>query len=134
MGKLASRYMRPGWVEVRVWAYCPGGIIYEGVYQNAKGPCATHVCGRARLISPNYYGSEPRHQRTTPRVTKMKTHARVLAAVLSSWACFAYTNTAAAEDHHYGLKGEVIPVDIYDPTGLVSRHGELISLQAGFSF
>jgi gluconolactonase len=51
--------------------------------------------------------------------------------------------TASADNWHSGHRppgnqlppGEVIPSDIYDPTGLVSnRHGELIRLAKGFSF
>ena len=74
----------------------------------------------------------------------MKTHARILLAVLGSLAWFSDANTAAAADqrasgkqteNRHGLPGEIIPSDIYDPLGLVSRrHGDLISLAAGFSF
>ena len=63
----------------------------------------------------------------------MKTRARVLVAVLGSFACMAYANTSAAADRHKP-PGEVIPSEIYDPLGLVSRHGQLVTLAEGFSF
>ncbi len=53
----------------------------------------------------------------------MKNQARVLAALLGAVACFS---AASAQ--------EVIPSDSYDPTGLVSRNGELVTLAEGFSF
>ena len=45
----------------------------------------------------------------------MKTRTRVLATVLGCLSAFSYVNTATAQE-------------IYDPTGLVSRHGELVTL------
>ena len=51
----------------------------------------------------------------------MKTRTRVLAAVLGCLSSFSYVNTATAQE-------------IYDPTALVSRHGELVTLASGFSF
>ncbi len=73
----------------------------------------------------------------------MKIQSRVLVAVLSSLAWFSLATTAAASDHkgphkhpapNPHLPGEVIPVDIYDPLGLVSRHGQLVLIEDGFSF
>jgi gluconolactonase len=64
-------------------------------------------------------------------------------ALLGCLACLSHANTTAASDHeassqqsakHHRLPGEVIPSDIYDPLGLVSRHGQLVSLAKGFSF
>ena len=63
----------------------------------------------------------------------MKTHARVLVAVLGSLAFFSQASGEPSANKHR-LPGEVIPSDIYDPLGLVSRHGELVSLEEGFSF
>src|SRR6188508_3489382 len=79
------------------------------------------------------------------RVTNMKIQARILAAALGSLACLAYVNTAAASDHrgpnhpsHHQprLPGEVIPVEIYDPLGLVAHgpQGQLHLLEDGFAF
>jgi gluconolactonase len=64
----------------------------------------------------------------------MKTQARILAAVLSSLACFSYANTVAAHDHR--PPAEVIPSDIYDPLNLVSDgwKGQLVTIAKGFSF
>jgi gluconolactonase len=74
----------------------------------------------------------------------MKTQARNLVAVLSALACLSLTHTAAAGDPkalggHWGPEPpppEVIPVDIYDPTGLVSKraNGQLVVLAKGFRF
>jgi gluconolactonase len=70
----------------------------------------------------------------------MITRTRTLVAMLGSLACFAQLAAAdpGAQRHHGNggnvLQGEVIPSDIYDPLGLVSRDGQLISLQKGFSF
>ena len=74
----------------------------------------------------------------------MKTRARILVAALGSLACFSFVNSAAASDqrasgHHSPDRnvpqGEVIPTDIYDPLGLVSRrHGQLVTIATGFSF
>jgi gluconolactonase len=67
----------------------------------------------------------------------MKTRARVLAAVMVSF-CFSYTGTVAATGpaHKPRPPHEVIPVEIYDPQGLVSRgpHGQLVIMEDGFSF
>jgi gluconolactonase len=75
----------------------------------------------------------------------MKTQARILVAVLSSLACFAYVNTIAASDqtasselsvNKHRPPSDEYPSDIYDPLGLVSsgRHGRLVTLASGFSF
>jgi gluconolactonase len=68
----------------------------------------------------------------------MKTRARILVTMLSSLACFSFINTAAAHDKKGSSQipgaGQVIPSDIYDPTGLVSRHGQLVTLAEGFKF
>ena len=70
----------------------------------------------------------------------MITRTRMLVAMLGSLACLAQVAAAdpGAQRHHdHGgnvLQGEVIPSDIYDPLGLVSRNGQLISLAKGFSF
>jgi gluconolactonase len=67
----------------------------------------------------------------------MKTRARVLAAVMVSF-CFSYTGTVAATGpaHRPHPPHEVIPVEIYDPQGLVSRgpRGQLVIMEDGFSF
>src|SRR4029079_11913976 len=71
-------------------------------------------------------------------VTDMKTQSRMLVALLGSLACFSYVNTANADSkghaHSGHLRGDVIPVEIYDPLGLVAPNGQLISLAKGFSF
>ena len=75
----------------------------------------------------------------------MNIQARILMAVLGSLACFSYVNTAVSSDqdsssgqsaNRHRPPGEVIPSDIYDPLGLVSRsrHGQLVILAEGFSF
>jgi gluconolactonase len=74
----------------------------------------------------------------------MRSHARSFVATLGALACIGYIGAAAASDaqssrhpaHHPRPPGEVIPTEIYDPLGLVARgsRGELVSLQAGFSF
>ncbi len=75
----------------------------------------------------------------------MNTQARILAAVLGSLACLSYTGTTTASDHRGPgnhpphqppLSGEIIPVDIYDPLGLVARgpQGQLHRLADGFGF
>lgn len=69
----------------------------------------------------------------------MINRTRMLVAVAGSFACLARLVAAdpGAHRHHDNgnvLQGEVIPSDIYDPLGLVSRNGQLFSLQKGFSF
>lgn len=75
----------------------------------------------------------------------MKIRARSLVAVLASLACISSAIVADASDQrgphrHPGpqtrLSGEIIPVDIYDPLGLVARgpQGQLHELAAGFGF
>ena len=75
----------------------------------------------------------------------MKKQAHILATVLGSLACFSCIQAVAATDRgstierwsdDHGLKGEVIPTDIYDPLGLVARgsQGQLVRLANGFSF
>jgi len=73
----------------------------------------------------------------------MKAKACVLMALLGSLACLSAVDTAAASgrDSSSGQSAnkhrpplEVIPSDIYDPLGLVSRHGQLVVLEDGFSF
>src|SRR5689334_16003785 len=72
----------------------------------------------------------------------MKTKARIIVAALGALACLSQLNTASADQNassqqsaaRQRLPGEVIPTEIYDPTGLVSRHGQLVSLATGFSF
>src|SRR4051812_16708742 len=79
------------------------------------------------------------------RVTDMKSRGHLFLGLVGSLACAMYANAAVASDrespgnhspHRHHPPGEVIPVDIYDPLGLVSRdwHGQLISLADGFSF
>jgi len=65
----------------------------------------------------------------------MKTHARILAAVLGGLACFSPA-TAHEPAHKPHPPGEIIPSDIYDPLGLVSRgpRGQLVIVEDGFSF
>jgi gluconolactonase len=74
----------------------------------------------------------------------METRTRNLVAMLVSLACFASLDVAAGNrkdshppaSHARDLQGEVIPSDIQDPFGLVSRsrHGQLVSLAEGFGF
>lgn len=72
----------------------------------------------------------------------MKTQAHILVAVLGSVACFSHAISATASDQQASAQsadthhppGEVIPSDIYDPFGLVSRHGQLVTQAAGFGF
>jgi gluconolactonase len=77
--------------------------------------------------------------------TDMKTQACSLAAALGALACFSHISTTAASDQQALIQesanrdlppgaGEIIPSDIYDPFGLVSRHGQLVTLVKGFSF
>src|SRR6185436_20675647 len=90
-------------------------------------------------------GANARRQNTSPRINDMKAQGRILVALLGSLACLAYVDTAAASDHRGSgnhpahqppLPGEVIPVEIYDPLGLVARgpQGQLHNLAQGFSF
>jgi gluconolactonase len=64
----------------------------------------------------------------------MKMRARMLLGLVGSLACLMQLNAAGASDKP--PPGEVIPVDIYDPTGLVSAEwgGNLVRLGRGFSF
>ena len=73
----------------------------------------------------------------------MKTQARIFMAVLGLLACFSFVSNAAESDQNsssgqsvksHRPPGEIIPSDIYDPLGLVSRHGQLVILAEGFSF
>jgi len=67
----------------------------------------------------------------------MHRQKRALTALVGSLACFSIANTAAADDHaSRALSGPVIPVEIYDPTGLVAPgpQGQLHLLKDGFSF
>jgi gluconolactonase len=75
----------------------------------------------------------------------MKTQTRVLAAVLGFSACFYQVSTFAGSNqasstelvaNKHNPPPEVFPSEIYDPFGLVSRsrHGQLVTLAAGFSF
>src|SRR5688500_12915375 len=63
----------------------------------------------------------------------MKTQARILVAVLGSLACFSFVDTIAAKPRP---PAEIIPSEIYDLLGLVSRgpRGQLVVLEDGFSF
>ena len=52
----------------------------------------------------------------------MRTQARILVAALGFLACVSHANTTAAADQDkHRPPVEVIPSDIYDPLGLVSR-------------
>jgi gluconolactonase len=73
----------------------------------------------------------------------MKTQARILVALLGSVACLSLMSTVAGADPTASSQrsgngqlppGEVIPSEIYDPLGLVSRHGQLVTLASGFGF
>jgi hypothetical protein len=68
----------------------------------------------------------------------MKTHARVLGALIGSIALFSYANPAfASEDgapSHQAAKKPDSQADIYDPLGLVSPKAKLETLAEGFSF
>lgn len=68
----------------------------------------------------------------------MRTRARVAAALLSSFTCISIVSVAAAHDQEgrHRPPGEAIPVEIYDPLGLVSKEwgGQLIRIAKGFSF
>ena len=70
---------------------------------------------------------------TPQRFTNMKTPGRFFVAVLGSLACLGLGGTAAAAGNARP-PGEVIQSDIYDPLGLVSKHGQLVILEDGFSF
>jgi gluconolactonase len=71
------------------------------------------------------------------------TRARVLTTMLGALACLASMSTVTGSDrkpvaghpgHHSPLVGEVIPSDIYDPMGLVSRKGQLVLLASDYTF
>jgi gluconolactonase len=75
----------------------------------------------------------------------MKTQTRILMAALGCFALFSYAGSVTAGDeeasrhhspHQPPLSGEVIPVEIYDPTGLVASgpQGQLHLIQQGFGF
>ena len=75
----------------------------------------------------------------------MNTQSSVLVKLLSSMAFLGFLSGAAASDEgaadssassRHGPPLEVIPVEIYDPHGLVARgpHGKLVILAKGFSF
>ena len=67
----------------------------------------------------------------------MRTQGRILVAALGFLLCAAHAKpTAAADQQKHRPPAEVIPSDIYDPLGLVSRsaQGQLVSLAEGFSF
>jgi len=65
----------------------------------------------------------------------MRTQVRILVAALGCMAGAFHANTAAAADQaRHRPPVEIIPSEIYDPLGLVSRHGQLVSLAKGFSF
>jgi gluconolactonase len=67
---------------------------------------------------------------------------RFFTAAVGCLVCISSLHATAADQeassqrpaHKPGLSGEVIPSDIYDPLGLVSRRGQLIRLAKGFSF
>src|SRR5688572_27676511 len=75
---------------------------------------------------------------TTERGIHMKARTRIVLALVGSLTCFSYVNTATAGDHGASKRppaNELVPrSDIYDPFGLVSRHGGLEVLAEGFSF
>ncbi len=69
--------------------------------------------------------------------------ARVLTTMLGALACLASMSTVTGSDrkpvdkhrgHNPPLAGQVIPSDIYDPLGLVSRKGQLHLLASGYRF
>ena len=66
------------------------------------------------------------------------TQVRIVVALLSSLACLSYMNTVAASEpeasSHRPASDQSSRSDIYDPFGLVSRHGRLVTLAEGFSF
>lgn len=74
----------------------------------------------------------------------MEFRARILAAALGVAVCFSSVDAMAADkrgpkprpDAGPPLTGEIIPVDIYDPLGLVAQgpQGQLHLLANGFSF
>lgn len=78
----------------------------------------------------------------------MSSNARNLVVALGSMLCLSLANMAAAHDgggpnkpgrhhpHQPPLSGEVVPVEIYDPLGLVARgpQGQLVTLGSGYSF
>jgi len=66
------------------------------------------------------------------------TQVRIVAALLVSLACLSYMNTVAASEHEASSQrsasNQTPRSDVYDPFGLVSRHGRLVTLAEGFSF
>ena len=68
----------------------------------------------------------------------MNPKTRIVLALVGSLTCFSYVSIAAAGDQSTSKRppaNEVVPrSDIYDPFGLVSRHGGLELLAEGFSF
>jgi hypothetical protein len=74
----------------------------------------------------------------------MKVQTRILVAALGSFALFHAGSVAAGDAEDFGhhsphqppLSGDVIPVEIYDPTGLVAHgpQGQLHLLGQGFGF
>jgi gluconolactonase len=64
----------------------------------------------------------------------MKMQARALAAVLTGLVCISSAGNVAASGKHQPIPGEVMPVEIYDPLGLVSKHGQLVRIATGFGF
>src|SRR5688572_31827856 len=66
------------------------------------------------------------------------TQVRIVLALLSFLACLSYMNTVAASEHEpwsqRSASNQPPRSDIYDPFGLVSRHGRLVTLAEGFSF
>src|SRR5688572_20879866 len=68
----------------------------------------------------------------------MKTQARILVALLGSFAWCSHVSGVAASDlatpSQPSAHEQHPPSDIYDPLGLVSRHGKLVTLAEGFSF
>jgi gluconolactonase len=64
----------------------------------------------------------------------MNMRARNLVAMLSALTFLSTADAGDRSEHPPPLRGEIIPSDIYDPLGLVSKHGQLVSLASGFSF
>ncbi len=68
----------------------------------------------------------------------MWTQARILVAMLGFLVCLPYANTVAASEQKASSRksaSKQLPAsDIYDPFGLVSRRGRLVTLAEGFNF
>lgn len=69
----------------------------------------------------------------------MRKHARILAALLGTWAGIAWASAASATDQQTARHRppvEVIQSDIYDPLGLVASgpRGQLVRIAKGFGF